>query len=132
MPCRSLSRTYGTVSADEQKEMSGLEFAQGLANGKLPLNTIAQILAYDVTEAENGRVVVAAEPCGMHLNPWGTVHGDATRQLHGISYRVDAGKGRRLNDARIQDFTPAAHHARNGPDHRRGRCDEPRSPRWQR
>jgi hypothetical protein len=63
MPCRSLSRTYGTVSADEQKEMSGLEFVQGLANGKLPLNTIAQTLGYDVTEAENGRVVVAAEPC---------------------------------------------------------------------
>jgi hypothetical protein len=53
---------YGTVSADKQKEMSGLEFVQGLANGKLPLNTIAQILGYDVTEAENGRVVVAAEP----------------------------------------------------------------------
>jgi hypothetical protein len=25
MPCRSLSGTYGTVSADEQKEMSGLD-----------------------------------------------------------------------------------------------------------
>src|SRR5215469_15798096 len=56
MPCRSLSRTYGTVSVDEQKDMSGLEFVQGLVNGKLPLNTIAQILGYDVTEAENGRV----------------------------------------------------------------------------
>src|SRR5215471_1142538 len=75
MPCRSLSRMYGTVSANEQKKMSGLEFVQGLASRKLPLNTIAQISGYDVTEAENGRVVVAAEPCGMHLNPWGTVHG---------------------------------------------------------
>jgi len=75
MFCRNLDRTYGTVSADEQKEMSGLDFVQGLASRKLPLNTIAQILGYDVTEAENGRVVVAAEPCGMHLNPWGTVHG---------------------------------------------------------
>ena len=35
-------RTYGTVSADQQKEMTGLEFVQGLAEGTLPLNTIAK------------------------------------------------------------------------------------------
>jgi uncharacterized protein (TIGR00369 family) len=68
-------RTYGTVSLDRQKEMSGLEFVQGLANGTLPLNTIAQTLGYDITEAERGRVVVTAEPRVIHLNPAGTVHG---------------------------------------------------------
>jgi uncharacterized protein (TIGR00369 family) len=69
------SRTYGTVSADRQKQMSGLEFVQGLVDGTLPLNTIAKTLGYDVTEAEIGRVVVTAEPSGIHLNPAGTVHG---------------------------------------------------------
>ena len=69
------SRTYGTVGVDRQKEMSGLEFVQGLADGTLPLNTIAQTLGYDVTEAVSGRVVVTAEPSGIHLNPAGTVHG---------------------------------------------------------
>jgi len=44
MPNRCASKIYGTVSADEQKEMSGLEFVQGLADGTLPLNTIAQTL----------------------------------------------------------------------------------------
>ena len=68
-------KTYGTVSADRQKEMSGLEFVQGLVDGSLPLNTIAQTLGYDVTEAVNGRVVVNAKPGGIHLNPAGTVHG---------------------------------------------------------
>jgi uncharacterized protein (TIGR00369 family) len=68
-------KTYGTVSADEQKEISGLEFVQGLADGSLPLNTIAQTLGYDVAEAASGRVVVVAEPNGAHLNPAGTVHG---------------------------------------------------------
>ena len=68
-------KTYGTVSADRQKEMSGLEFVQGLVAGSLPLNTIAQTLGYDVTEAVNGRVVVTAKPGGIHLNPVGTVHG---------------------------------------------------------
>src|SRR5207302_11045817 len=75
MPNQRPSKTYGTVSADRQKEMSGLEFVQGLVDGTLPLNTIAQTLRYDVSEAENGRVVVTAEPSAIHLNPAGTVHG---------------------------------------------------------
>src|SRR5258708_31844823 len=70
-----MNKTYGTVSTDRQKEMSGLEFVKGLADGTLPLNTIAQTLRYDVSEAESGRVVVTAEPGGIHLNPAGTVHG---------------------------------------------------------
>ena len=69
------NRTYGTVSAAEQKEMTGLEFVQGLADGTLPLNTIARTLGYEVAEAESGRVVVTAEPSADHLNPAGTVHG---------------------------------------------------------
>jgi uncharacterized protein (TIGR00369 family) len=75
------SRKYGTVSAERQKEMSGLEFVQGLVDGTLPLNTIARTLGYDVTEAASGRVVVTAEPGGIHLNPAGTVHGGLTATL---------------------------------------------------
>jgi uncharacterized protein (TIGR00369 family) len=75
MTRRSGSRTYGTVSAERQKEMSGLEFVRGLADGTLPLNTIAKTLGYDIAEAESGRVVVTAEPGENHLNPAGTVHG---------------------------------------------------------
>jgi uncharacterized protein (TIGR00369 family) len=81
MPDRIANRTYGTVAADVQKEMSGLEFVQGLANGTLPLNTIARTLGYDVTEASNGRVVVTAEPNDTHLNPAGTVHGGLAATL---------------------------------------------------
>jgi len=68
-------RTYGTVSADRQKEMSGLALVRGLADGTLPLNTIAETLGYDIAEAEAGRVVVTAAPGGKHLNPAGMVHG---------------------------------------------------------
>jgi uncharacterized protein (TIGR00369 family) len=68
-------KTYGTVSADRQKEMTGLEFVQGLVDGTLPLNTIARTLAYHVSEVMSGRVVVTAEPSDIHLNPAGTVHG---------------------------------------------------------
>jgi uncharacterized protein (TIGR00369 family) len=75
MSSRVASKTYGTVSADRQNAMTGLEFVQGLADGTLPLNTIARTLGYDITEAESGRVVVTAEPKDIHLNPAGTVHG---------------------------------------------------------
>ena len=75
MPDRTSSKTYGKVSAKRQKDMTGLEFVQGLAQGTLPLNKMAQTLDYDITEAENGRVVVTANPKEIHLNPWGTIHG---------------------------------------------------------
>ena len=70
-----MDKTYGTVSAAQQKAMSGLAFVQGLADGSLPLNTIAQTLGYDIAEAVSGRVVVTAVPTGALLNPAGTVHG---------------------------------------------------------
>ena len=75
MPRCVTSKAFGTVSAEQQRQMSGLEFVQGLANGTLPLNTMAETLGYDVSEAANGRVVVTAIPDATHLNPAGTVHG---------------------------------------------------------
>ena len=81
MPTPIAVKTYGTVSAERQNEMSGLEFVQGLADGTLPLNTIARTLGYDVAEAANGRVVVTAVPSEALLNPAGTVHGGFTATL---------------------------------------------------
>jgi uncharacterized protein (TIGR00369 family) len=81
MSKRVAERTYGTVSAERRKEMSGLEFVRGLADGTLPLNTIARTLGYDIAEATSGRVVVTAEPSDAHLNPAGTVHGGYSATL---------------------------------------------------
>ena len=75
------SKTYGTVSPEQRKTMTGLQFVQGLADGSLPLNTIARTLGYDVVEAASGRVVVTAEPSDVHLNPAGTVHGGLAATL---------------------------------------------------
>jgi uncharacterized protein (TIGR00369 family) len=76
-----MAKSYGTVSPEQRKAMSGLEFVKGLASGELPLNTIAQTLGYDVVEAESGRVAITLQPTGAHLNPWGTVHGGLTATL---------------------------------------------------
>jgi uncharacterized protein (TIGR00369 family) len=90
-------KTYGTVSADRQKEMSGLEFVQGLVDGTLPLNTMAKTLGYDVVEAANGRVVVTLVPKDSHLNPSGTVHGGLAATLldtcMGLAVRSTLDKG---------------------------------------
>ena len=95
MPDRT--RTYGTVSQDQRAQMSGLQFVRGLADGTLPLNTIAQTLGYDVTEAEAGRVVITAEPRDSHLNPAGTVHGGLAATLldscMGLAVRSTLAKG---------------------------------------
>jgi len=94
---RNGSRKYGTVSADRQKEMSGLEFVQGLVDGTLPLNTMAETLGYDVTEVVSGRVVVTATPHSTHLNPAGTVHGGLAAALldscMGLAIRSTLEKG---------------------------------------
>jgi uncharacterized protein (TIGR00369 family) len=97
MPKRVEGKTYGTVSAERQNEMSGLEFVQGLVDGTLPLNTMAETLGYDVTEAAKGRVVVTITPDGTHLNPSGTVHGGLAATLldscMGLAIRSSLDKG---------------------------------------
>jgi uncharacterized protein (TIGR00369 family) len=76
-----VTKTYGTVSPVERSQMSGLAFVHGLADGSLPLNTMAQTLGYDVVEAAKGRVVVTAIPNANQLNPAGTVHGGLAATL---------------------------------------------------
>lgn len=66
---------YGTVTPEQRKTMTGLEFVRGMVDGALPHNTIAGTLGYRIVEAEKGRVVITARPNDAHLNPQGTVHG---------------------------------------------------------
>ena len=91
------NKTYGTVTSEQQRAMTGLEFVQGLANGTLPLNAMARTLGYDIVEAENGRVVITAEPGESHLNPAGTVHGGLSATLldscMGLAVRSTLDKG---------------------------------------
>ena len=75
------NRIYVTVSAERRNAMSGLQFVQGLADGSLPLNTLARTMGYEVAEASHGRVIVTADPGEDHLNPSGTVHGGLAATL---------------------------------------------------
>ena len=77
----STRKRFGVIDDDQQRAMSGLEYVQGLVDGTLPLNTMAQTIGYDVVEVSKGRVVAAAEPHAGHLNPAGTVHGGLAATL---------------------------------------------------
>lgn len=92
-------KTYGTVSADRQRALTGLAFVSGLASGALPLNTMARTLGYDVKEAESGRVVIVATPDDTLLNPGGTVHGGYAATLldscMGLAIQTTLDKGLR-------------------------------------
>jgi uncharacterized protein (TIGR00369 family) len=105
-------KTYGTVGPDEQRQMSGLAFVKGLADGTLPLNPMAATLGYDVVEAEKGRVVVAAQPTAAHLNPAGTVHGGLAATMLdscmglAIQSTLDAGVGSTTLEFKISFVRP--------------------------
>ncbi len=70
----SVRKRFGVIDNDQQRAMNGLEFVQGLVNGTLPMNPMAQTLGYSIVEVSKGRVVAAAEPRAGHRNPAGTVH----------------------------------------------------------
>ena len=50
MPSSIANKAYGTVSADRQMEMSGLEFVEELVSGALRLNTMGETLGCDIVE----------------------------------------------------------------------------------
>lgn len=105
-------KTFGVVSPDKRLRLTGLEFVQGLASGALPLNQMAATLGYDIVEAENGRVVITANPTEAHFNPWGTVHGGLAATLLdscmglAIQSTVDKGFGSTTLEFKISFVRP--------------------------
>jgi len=97
----------------KKRATSGLEFVQGLVDGTLPLNTMAETLGYDIVEVAKGRVVAAATPNERHRNPAGTVHGGLAatllRQLHGLAVQsmLDKGFAQTTLEFRFRWFAPS-------------------------
>ncbi|MDN7243885.1 PaaI family thioesterase [Planococcus shenhongbingii] len=55
--------------------MSHLERLQKMMTGELPGAPVAQVLGFEVVEAEEGRVVIELEATERLHNPMGTLHG---------------------------------------------------------
>ncbi|MGD9865927.1 MAG: PaaI family thioesterase [Pseudodonghicola sp.] len=63
------------LSPEQLSKMSGLEFMEGMRDGRLPAPPISQTLGYHLHEIEKGRVVFRGTPQFAFTNPLGTVHG---------------------------------------------------------
>ena len=61
--------------------MSGAAFLRAIAEGRLPPPPIASLMAFDIEEVGEGRVVFAVEPQEFHYNPIGVVHGGLAATL---------------------------------------------------
>ncbi|MCR8828118.1 PaaI family thioesterase [Pseudosulfitobacter koreensis] len=72
---RIAQRPEDLVGLDELKQMSGLEFMQGILDGTLPGPPIGQTMNYRLHAVEKGRVVFRGAPEFSMTNPLGTVHG---------------------------------------------------------
>jgi uncharacterized protein (TIGR00369 family) len=71
----SAQMQYGVVSADTLRGVSGLEFMQGIVEGRYPPPPIAELMGFGPSEIEEGRVVFTGTPGHRHYNPLGSVHG---------------------------------------------------------
>lgn len=63
------------LSQAEVLSMSGLEFMQGILDGRVPGPPIGPTLGYALHEVSDGRVVFRGAPGFETTNPMGTVHG---------------------------------------------------------
>ncbi|HEY5802035.1 MAG TPA: PaaI family thioesterase [Burkholderiaceae bacterium] len=72
---RSNLAAPGVVSREQMRELSGLDFLNAIAAGKLPPAPIGALLDFVPIEAEAGRIVFQGTPKPEHYNPLGTIHG---------------------------------------------------------
>ncbi|SFT62744.1 PaaI family thioesterase [Sedimentitalea nanhaiensis] len=63
------------LSMAEVLSMSGLEFMQGIVQGRLPGPPIGETLGYALYSVDTGRAVFRGTPDFSVTNPMGTVHG---------------------------------------------------------
>ncbi|HEX3910616.1 MAG TPA: PaaI family thioesterase [Solirubrobacteraceae bacterium] len=69
------------ATAAEGLKLSGLDYIRAIASGELPPPPIADLLGFQIVEAEEGRAVFAIEPAEWMYNPIGMVHGGVAATL---------------------------------------------------
>jgi len=68
-------QTIGVTPVEKILQYDGLGFLKAIIDGTLPKPPIADLLGFDIVEAERGRAVFEGVPEFRHYNPIGTVHG---------------------------------------------------------
>ena len=70
-----LSRNVGVAPLETILRHDGLGFLKAIIDGTLPKPPIADLLGFDLIEAEPGKAVFEGLPEHRHYNPIGMVHG---------------------------------------------------------
>jgi uncharacterized protein (TIGR00369 family) len=65
----------GVTPLDQVKQLSGLEFLQGMLKGRFPPPPICAALKFELVKVEHGRAVFEGVPEFAFYNPIGVVHG---------------------------------------------------------
>jgi uncharacterized protein (TIGR00369 family) len=66
---------HGVTPFAQVQHLSGLEFMQGILEGRFPPPPIAAALKFELTQVEQGRAVFEGAPEFAYYNPIGSVHG---------------------------------------------------------
>jgi len=66
---------HGVTPLDQVKHLSGLEFMQGILEGRFPPAPIAAALKFELTQVELGHAVFEGVPEFAFYNPISSVHG---------------------------------------------------------
>ncbi len=69
------------IGAEQEKNMSGMEYLQAMIDGKLPAPPLSRTLGFQLSEIGEGRAVFTCEPAEFHYNPIGIVHGGLAATL---------------------------------------------------
>jgi uncharacterized protein (TIGR00369 family) len=72
---RTFSWEDPAATAADGLKLSGLEYMRAIADGAIPPPPIAQLVGFEIVEAEEGRAIFALEPAEWMYNPIGVVHG---------------------------------------------------------
>ena len=63
------------ATAAEGLKLAGLDYIRAIQDGAMPPPPIAELLGFQIVEAEHGRAVFAIAPAEWMYNPIGMVHG---------------------------------------------------------
>ena len=74
-PKKRKALPHGVTPLDQVKHLSGLEFLQGILEGRFPPPLIGAALKFELVEVEHGRAVFEGVPEFAFYNPIGVVHG---------------------------------------------------------
>ena len=103
------------TSPDAMRTMSGLEFLQGIVDGRHPAAPIAQTLGFELTEVVEGRAIFEGAPSFSQYNPIGGVHGGWFGTLLdscmacAVQSRLPAGFGYTTLEYRVNITRPVFH-----------------------